>query len=390
MILKMSEWAAYLPLICFLDIILMGKRGTNGLLTRIIQAATLILGLYSMGILLVNILGYWIDVHSVPHLFKVLRWNIHNILLFLLFMIIKICRNRKNQQILFRISIVSCIFAVTQIVFYTYLFLSNLEGLTADIIGVMHLCSMVILCIQGAMLELMERNILTQTRQNEDEKILLEKKYEQDYYQLAMEQKELVHALQEEIKNQLLQVEDLTEQSAFQSEEKIQELLVELEEKVGRVGKVVFCKDSVLNTVLALKNAAAHKAGLTMQVCVDSYIKTKVEDYDLCGIITNILDNAIEAAKRVKESGKEALPIEVHIGHRAGYLVLKVRNPIVEPLRKNKKGQYVSSKKENGSLKRHGRGVTIVENALKKYGGNLRFEENENYMTVFAFLPVVK
>ncbi len=390
MILKISEWAAYLPLICYLDIILLGKRESNGLLTRIIQAVTLVLGLYLVGILLVNLLGYWIDVHSVPHLFKVLRWNIHNILLFLLFMIIKICRNRKNQQILFRISIVSCIFAVTQIVFYTYLFLSNLEGLTADIIGVMHLCSMVILFIQGAMLELMERNILTQTRQNEDEKILLEKKYEQDYYQLAMEQKELVHALQEEIKNQLLKVEDLTEQSAFQSEEKIQELLVELEEKVGRVGKVVFCKDSVLNTVLALKNAAAHKAGLTMQVCVDSYIKTKVEDYDLCSIITNILDNAIEAAKRVKESGKEALPIEVHIGHRAGYLVLKVRNPIVEPLRKNKKGQYVSSKKENGSLKRHGRGVTIVENALKKYGGNLRFEENENHMTVFAFLPVVK
>jgi sensor histidine kinase regulating citrate/malate metabolism len=88
-----------------------------------------------------------------------------------------------------------------------------------------------------------------------------------------------------------------------------------------------------------------------MQVCVDSYAKTKVEDYDLCSIITNILDNAIEAAKRVKEIGKEVSPIEVHIGHRAGYLVLKVRNPIVEPLRKNKKGQYVSSKKENGSLK---------------------------------------
>jgi len=390
MILKMSEWAAYLPLICFLDIILLRKRESNDWLTRIIQAVTLVFGLYSVGILLVNLLGHWIDVHSVPHLFNVLRWNIHNILLFLLFMIIKIRRNRKNQQILFRISIVSCIFAVTQIVFYTYLFLSNLEGLTADIIGIMHFCSMMILFIQGAMLELMERNILTQIRQNEDEKVLLEKKYEQDYYQLAMEQKELVHALQEEMKNQLLKVEDLTEQSDFQNEKKIQELLVEVEEKVGRVGKVVFCKDSVLNTVLALKNAAAHKAGLTMQVCVDSYAKTKVEDYDLCSIITNILDNAIEAAKRVKEIDKEVSPIEVHIGHRAGYLVLKVRNPIVEPLRKNKKGQYVSSKKENGSLKRHGRGVAIVENALKKYGGNLRFEENENYMTVFAFLPVVK
>lgn len=389
MILKISEWIAYLPLVCYLDVILFRKKESGRIFQKIVQAIVLVIGLYSMGVLFVNLLGYWIDIHSVPYLYKTLRWNVHNIVLFLIFMMIKIRNNRKKQQILFGISIVSCFFALTQIGFYTYLFLSNLDGLKSDIIGIMHLCSMAILFIQGAMLELMERNIVIQARQNEEEKKLLEQKYEQDYYQLTLEQKEVVADLQKEMKSQLLKVEQLIEESVFKNEEEIQKLLFDLEEKVGKAGKVVFCNDSVLNTVLSLKHAAADKEGLLMNVCVDSYVKTRLEDFDLCSVITNLLDNAIEAAKRVKESGEKVSPIEVHIGQRSGYLVLKVKNPMVGTLKKNKKGQFISSK-EDGLSKRHGRGIVIVQNALKKYDGDIRFEESRNYMTVLVFLPVLE
>ena len=58
-------------------------------------------------------------------------------------------------------------------------------------------------------------------------------------------------------------------------------------------------------------------------------------------------------------------------------------------LKKNKKGSYVSSKKEKSNVKEHGRGIAIVENALEKYGGNLRLEEKDGYVTAMAFMPVL-
>ena len=388
MILTISKWLAYVPLICFLDVIIFRKKDDEmkkG--NQLLKAAVLVILVFSAGLILTVLLKQWIDIESVPHLSGILRWNIHNIILFLIFMIYKIQKNRKKQQILFAISIISCVFAVIQIVFYYYLFLSNLAGLTPDIIGTITLCSMAILFIQGAILELMERSINTQIQQNEDEKKLLEKKYEQDYYLLAMEQKETIRLLQEEMNEQIQIVQRLMEQDAPESESEIQKLLGEMEEKIGKTGKVVFCKDSILNTILALKYARAQKENLEMNIKVDSYVRTKVEDFDLCSIVANLIDNAIEGAKRVKDSGSETKPIQINVGQRGDYLVLKVENPIIEPLKKNKKGRFISSK--TGNSQEHGRGVAIVENALAKYDGDLRFEESEDSFIAIAFMPAL-
>lgn len=390
MILTISKWLAYVPLICFLDVIIFRKKDDEvkkG--NRLLKAAVLVILVFFVGFFLTGLLKQWIDIDSIPLLSGIMRWNIHNIILFLIFMICKIQKNRKKQQILFIISVISCVFAVIQIIFYYYLFLSNLAGLTPDILGTITLCSMAILFIQGAILELMERSINTQIQQNEDEKKLLEKKYEQDYYLLAMEQKETVKLLQEEINEQIQMVQRLIEEDEPESEDEIQRLLEDMEEKIGKTGKVVFCKDSVLNTILALKYARAQKENLEMNIKAESYVRTRVEDFDMCSIVANLIDNAIEGAKRVQDSGAETKPIQINIGQRGDYLVLKVENPIIEPLKKNKKGRYISSKKETGNFKEHGRGVAIVENALAKYDGDLRFEESEDSLIAIAFMPAL-
>ena len=391
MILTISKWLAYVPLICFLDIILLGKQEDEEKKgNRILKAVALVILVFGAGFILTGLLKQWVDLDSVPRLSEILRWNIHNIILFHIFMIIKIHKNRKRQQILFIISVTSCLFAVIQIVFYYYLFLIDLKGLTPDIIGIITLCSMAILFTQGAILELMEKSIDTQIRQNEDEMKLLEKKYEQDYYLLTMEQKETVKMLQEEMKEQIQMVQSLIEQDESESEAEIQRLLGELEERIGKAGKTVFCKDAVLNTIFALKYARAQKENLEMDIKVESYVRTIVEDYDLCSIVANLIDNAIEAAKSGKDRGAERKPIQINVGQRGGYLVVKVENSIMEPLKKSKKGRYISSKREAGNSKEHGRGIAIVENALAKYDGYLRFEESKRSFVATAFLPVLE
>ena len=391
MIFIIGKWLLYLPLIGFGTVILLQKREVvKNIFQRICQFIVLLLIVFLGGFVFVRLLGKWIDLQGGRELVGMLRWNFHNILLFLVFMTIKIRNNRRNHQLLFRISIVSGLFALMQITVCYYLFLSNLEGLTLSLLGQISLCSMAILFIQSGILELMERSLSSQSRQNEEEKKLLSRKYEQDYYALVENQKLMVAGLREDMSKKIFQVQKIMEQPEQGQEAVIQKLLVDINENVEKIGKISFCKNAVLNTILALKYAQADKAGIGMEVCVDSYKESKAEDCDLCSIVTNLIDNAIEASKRVKDSEKKVSPICVRIGCRGGYLILKVKNAKVDSLKKNDKGQYISSKREANRAKGYGRGIKIVESTLEKQGGHLRFEENDTQMTAIAFIPLLE
>lgn len=391
MIFNISKCLLYLPLIGFCAAILLQKRKSpKDVPLRICQLLILLIIVFLGSFVAIRLLEKWIDLKGVSNLVFMLRWNFHNIILFLVFMIFKIRNSRKNYQLLFGISVISGVFAVIQIAVCYFLFLSNLEGLTPVILGQISLCSMAILLIQGGILELMERSLRNQSKQNEEEKKLLSQKYEQDYCLLVEKQKAMVDGLREDMSNKIFQVQSIIEHPNQGQEEDIYKLLLDLNEKVDKTGRISFCKNAVLNIILALKYAQADKAGVGMDVRVDSYKETEAEDCDLCSIVTNLIDNAIEASKRVKESNNDVSPIYVRIGCRGGYLILKVKNTKLDSLKKNSKGQYISSKRDVNHSKECGRGIKIVENALEKYGGYLRFEEKDTQMTALAFIPLLE
>ena len=317
--------------------------------------------------------------------------NIYNILIYLVFIGWKLYAGRKTRQRFVYISLISCLFAVGQIIFYYYLFLSNPTGLNDKVIGIATICSLVVLFVHGAMLELMERIVENQKRQNVEEKKLLEKKYQYDYYLLAEEQKLAVEKINEDMKKQLQAVQSLMESEEEEKKREAEKILGELENEINHLGRVYYCDDAVLNTILSLKQEKARKLGIEMEIRVESIVKTIAEDIDLCSVVTNLLDNAIEAAEKIPnaETETQTVPekkIAVRVAQRGGYLMLKVENPIVQATKKNKKGRFISSKKEGNRTKEHGRGLRIVETNVEKYGGYLDFKETEEKVIVTAFI----
>lgn len=343
-------------------------------------------------------IGHYVDI--------MLGENMNNILIYIIFIGMKLYAERKTKQKFIFISLISCMFAVGQIIFYYYLFLSNPNGLTEKIIGIATICSLVVLFVHGAMLELMERIVENQKKQNLEEKKLLEKKYEYDYYLLAEEQTAAVKKIHEDMKKQLQAVQTLMESKDEEKKREAEKILGELEDEINHFGRVYYCDDAVLNTILSLKQEKAQKMGIEMDIKVESVIKTEADDIDLCSIVTNLLDNAIEATEKVKAAKKTTADTEdvkesrersaakenakeqisVRVGQRGGYLMLQVENPILQAPVKNKKGHYVSSKKETNKIKEHGRGLRIVETNVEKTGGYLAFKEADGKVIVTAFI----
>ncbi|MBQ6421112.1 MAG: sensor histidine kinase [Clostridia bacterium] len=119
-----------------------------------------------------------------------------------------------------------------------------------------------------------------------------------------------------------------------------------------------FVADAILNN----KNSLAEEYAI--HISFSGRIPEKgIDNSDLCTVFANLLDNAIEGAKRF--SGNRYIHIEANI--RNGFLALSVENPVNE--KATIKNNRIRTTK--GDSKNHGIGLRNVERTAEKYGGQL-------------------
>lgn len=392
-VLKISEILTTIPLICFGIAIAYRmiqsarQKSVKKYIMAIIIAASGCLILNQLCNVLLRVVEVGITPDRQPYVRMLLGRNMCNIFIYIMYIGYKLYSERKDRKRFAFVSLITCISVVVQVSFYYYLFLLDPADFTELLLGVTNISIFFILFVHSTILELMDKIMTRQEKQNETEKKMLEKKYEYDYYLLAQEQSEAIQEIRSEMWEQLETVQKYIQTKEEDAREEAQNMLGQLEQKVNKLGRVYYCEDPILNTILSLKQERARKQGIDMNILVDSTIQTEVEDIDLCCIVTNLLDNAIESAMNMKEEKEnEDTDIRVRVGRRGGYLVMKVENPTIAMPEKNRKGAYLSTKKDDDKNRAHGRGLNIVEKTVQKYGGYMDFKVEDQKVTSTVFL----
>lgn len=136
---------------------------------------------------------------------------------------------------------------------------------------------------------------------------------------------------------------------------------------------VYICKNEMLNTIFNIKISESEKKNIRFNINIDINKDINVDDFDLCGLFMNVLDNAIEAAEAEKDK-----VINVDVKQRANLIYISVenycsKNPIL--------ARFITSKK--GS---HGWGTKIVEDIAAKYSGVIDHEYKNNRYTVYIMI----
>lgn len=98
---------------------------------------------------------------------------------------------------------------------------------------------------------------------------------------------------------------------------------------------------------------------------------------DLCLIVSNLLENAIEALQREGSGWLRARSLSA-----SGYISLVIGNSCSRPLRTHN-GHYLSSKREG----RIGVGLSTVQTIVQRYGGKAEFSTNGTEFRAEIFLP---
>ncbi len=155
--------------------------------------------------------------------------------------------------------------------------------------------------------------------------------------------------------------------------EELEQYLKPVYKDMQKTGKALKTAKPALNALLKAKMDEAESKGIDFYIEVKSDLKNlRIEDWELCKVLSNLFDNAMTALDR--KEGKRKIVLDITEDKDTYYFSVVNNGPkIPEHMKEAIFKQGITSKKGEG----HGMGLYIVSNVLKSNGGQVKLKSNE-------------
>lgn len=186
---------------------------------------------------------------------------------------------------------------------------------------------------------------------------------------------ENVRRIKHDMKNHLMVIASYLNAAEYVS---AKEYASKILDKLNAAHSYVETGNSLMNHILNEKLNKAREAGISVKAEIENLTFAKMESIDFSAMLSNILDNAIEACKN--ESAPE---INVVISVRRGYETILVKNKITGSVL----GKNPELATEKPDKERHGMGVSQIKGIAEKYKGLCDFYEEDGFFCACVFIP---
>lgn len=197
-------------------------------------------------------------------------------------------------------------------------------------------------------------------KRTEQKKIEYEHQLEIYDEQMNKKRKDMeeVRRTKHDIKNNMIYLQELLRLNPQEAEKYLREYMGDVMEGKDEISKSGnFPVDALLN----YKNSIAKKKNVKIRLEQSIPITLPYKSSDICSILGNLLDNAIEAAEN-----SENKEIDVRIVYVKNKLKITVKNYYTGKIKKDTNGNFISTK---GDTKNHGIGLKSVIQTVNSYDG---------------------
>lgn len=219
-----------------------------------------------------------------------------------------------------------------------------------------------------------DRYIKKRNIEQEVMKIQFYNKGQYEYYAALEEENVNVRKMYHDLKNHLLAIQGLSNEHTEASQLYLQKCL----DAVNGYNEFFDTGNKLADIILYEKCSTAKINNIDTRVMIQKDSLNSIEMLDLCAILTNSFDNAIEACKQ--SSGERSIQVKA-IRNQASVIITFKNNYEVEPI-KNKDGRLITRKKNKGE---HGVGMLSVKMTAQKYDGNVEVsidQEKKEFLLV--------
>lgn len=209
--------------------------------------------------------------------------------------------------------------------------------------------------------------------------------YEKEFQLLERNMHEKESMMQEirvkrhDLKHQMLNLLTLLQKGEYEKLESDMKQMAELDSLNGLF--VVNTQNSIIDSFVNNQYAVAKEKGIDFRVKTDVPAELPFAGEDLCVILGNALDNAIEACER----GQVSKPwISIKLIYDGANLLMTLENSFDGTIRKNKKGMQISRK---ANSQQHGIGTYSIQRVVQKYHGYYHVEvmEKEYHLEIILY-----
>jgi len=163
--------------------------------------------------------------------------------------------------------------------------------------------------------------------------------------------------------------------------EELKEYLLNLSDDLCKINTVLktgnIMIDAILNSKISL--IKSHSILVNAKAIVPKELS--ITEIDLCTIIGNLLDNAMEACLRQTQESERF--IRIYIGVLKKQLYISVQNSVGETMKKSGE-RFVSMKSAGG----HGLGLVRIDRVVKKNNGFILRQNEDGVFASEVFLPI--
>ena len=181
-----------------------------------------------------------------------------------------------------------------------------------------------------------------------------------------------------DIRHHFLQLSSLAEKGDL---EKIKEYLSNANSKIPDYD-LHFCENQAADSVISHYAALAKRENIPFQAKADLPAHISIDQIDMCLVLSNLLENALEASLKAKSSNRR-IHAEVYLHHKH-LLLIQVENTFEGKIQE--KNHIFQSSKRPGN----GVGIQSVRHIAEKNGGDSSFTYENGVFTAKIMLRIQK
>ncbi len=204
----------------------------------------------------------------------------------------------------------------------------------------------------------------------EKEALQLQNEYQNNQLKLLCEMDREVQQQRHDFAKHMSMLFYLNERN---EQERIRKYILEIKEEIPLENQYIDTGNSIIDSIINYKIREAEGYGINITTDIKIPSDMEFSAYDMNVLLTNLLDNAIEASQKETEKAIELVICYIH--HK---LNVHIRNICTKEV-KSQYGNFISMKEDRS---RHGYGLRIVREMVEKYNGMMKIDVTKGWFDV--------
>lgn len=195
----------------------------------------------------------------------------------------------------------------------------------------------------------------------------IERKKYKEQEMMIEKNKELIH----DVKNHFLLIKKYEEEKEY---EKLHNYIEDIIGEFIESNSNIYTGNRTLDFILDQKRLIAEQEEIQFILKVTMIGKLPFKEQEICSMFGNLIDNAIEASKKLKIEEKK---IYITIEKKKQMIYIEIKNDVEEePIKRNNK--FITLKEDKNL---HGYGLKSVQRIVEKYDGIITYETADKMFT---------